>query len=150
MTYTIDKLKQLRDETGVSFSLCKTALEKANNDIEGAKKVLREMGVEQANKKTNRETKQGSFFSYIHHNKKVLAVLQLLCETDFVANNSDFQALGNDIVRQIASMDPKDIDELMKQDFIKDSSMTVEELLKQAILKIGENIVVAKFERWEM
>lgn len=150
MTYTIDHLKQLREETGVSFALCKQALEKSNNDIEKAKIELKKMGVEHAHKKAKREAKQGSFFSYIHHNKKIVATLELLCETDFVANNSDFQALGNDIVQQIASMNPDTKETLLKQPFIKDNSLTIEELIKQAILKIGENIIIGRFERWEI
>lgn len=146
----IKKLKQLRDETGISFNLCKKALDESDNDIEKAKKLLQKWGIEKAESKASRETKQGSLFSYIHHNKKVGVMLELQCETDFVALNEEFQQLGNTISMQIASMKPENKEELLKQPYVKDPQTTVENLIKEKILKIGENITIGRFQRWEM
>ncbi|HLL60722.1 MAG TPA: translation elongation factor Ts [Candidatus Nitrosocosmicus sp.] len=146
----IQKLKQLRDETGVSFNLCKKALDESGDDIEKSKSLLQEWGIEKAAGKANRETKQGSLFSYIHHNKKVAVMLELLCETDFVAANENFQKLGNTLAMQIASMNPKDKEELMTQPNIRDPKVTIDTLIKEQILKIGENIMIGRFERWEI
>jgi elongation factor Ts len=146
----IDNLKKLREETGVSFSLCKKALDEAVNDIENAKKLLSKWGVEKAEGKSGRDTKNGSIFSYIHHNKKVGVMLEILCETDFVARNSDFQELGNNIAMHIASMKPENLDELLKQDYVMEPSKTIETLLKEAILKIGENLKIGNFVRYEL
>jgi len=146
----MENLKKLRELTGVSFSLCKKALDEAGNDIEKAKALLSKWGVEKAEGKMNRETKQGSIFSYIHHNKKIGILLEIHCETDFVANNSDFQALGNNIAMHIASMKPENIEELFKQEYVMDSSKTIETLLKEAILRIGENLKIGNFVRYEL
>jgi elongation factor Ts len=146
----MENLKKLRELTGVSFSLCKKALDEAGNDIEKAKALLSKWGVEKAEGKMNRETKQGSIFSYIHHNKKIGVLLEIQCETDFVANNSDFQELGNNIAMHIASMKPENTEELFKQEYVMDSSKTIETLLKEAILRIGENLKIGKFVRYEL
>ena len=84
----IKKLKQLRLETGISIALCKKALEQSNNDILEAKKLLRKWGIENIKDKINHSTSQGAIFSYIHHNKKIAALVEILCETDFLANNN--------------------------------------------------------------
>ena len=136
--------------TGVSFSLCKKALDESGNDMEKAKKLLSKWGVEKAEGKSERETKNGSVFSYIHHNKKVGVLLEILCETDFVAKNSDFQELGNNVAMHIASMKPENAEELLKQDYIMEPSKTIETLLKEAILKIGENLKLGNFVRYEL
>ena len=146
----LDNLKKLRGETGVSFSLCKKALDEAENDIEKAKKLLSKWGVEKAEGKAGRDTKNGSIFSYIHHNNKIGVLLEIFCETDFVAKNSDFQELGNNIAMHIASMKPENSEELLKQCYIIDPSKTVETLLKEAILKIGENLKIGNFVRYEL
>lgn len=148
MAFDIDILKQLRAETGVSFSLCKKALEEASGNLEAAKKLLSKWGVEKAEGKADRETKEGSVFSYIHHNKKVGVLVEVLCETDFVAKNEDFQVLGRDIALQIASTNPENAEELLKQEFIKDPSKTIDQLVKEHILKIGENLTVGRFTRY--
>lgn len=149
-TVDITKLKQLREETGISYALCKKSLEDSGNDIEKAKKLLEGWGIEKAKSKANRETKQGSLFSYIHHNKKLGAFVEVLCETDFVATNEDFQTLGNDIAMHIASVHPESEAELLASLFIKDQSKTIDNLIKEYILKIGENIKIGKFVRFEI
>jgi len=148
--YTIDNLKQLRQQTGVSFTLCKKALEQSNDDIDKAKKILTKWGVEISLAKIQKATNEGSLFSYLHHNKKIGALLELLCETDFVAKNTDFQKLGQQLVMQIASMNPKNVKELLGQTYIKDLSKTIDNLIKEYILKIGENIKIGRFVRYEI
>jgi len=148
--YTIDNLKQLRQQTGVSFSLCKKALEQSNGDLNKAKKILCKWGAEISLAKTQKVTNEGSLFSYLHHNKKIGALLELLCETDFVAKNADFQKLGQQLVMQIASMNPKNVKELLNQAYIKDLSKTIDNLIKEYILKIGENIKIGRFVRYEI
>jgi len=148
--YTIQNLKKLRELTGVSVALCKKALEQSNNDIAAAKKLLEKWGTEISATKLEKTTNQGALFVYLHHNKKIGALLELGCETDFVAQNSDFQKLGQELVLQIASMKPKDVKELLSQAYIKDFSKTVDNLIKEYILKIGENIKVKRFVRYEI
>lgn len=143
-------LKQLREETGVSVSLCKKALDECKGDLEKAKKLLLSWGAEKVASKASRATGQGALFSYVHHNKKIAALVELLCETDFVAANSDFQHLGNEIAMQIASTAPKTIDELTKQEYIRDPSKKIEDLLKEAVLKFGENTKIGKIYRMEL
>lgn len=150
MTINLDKLKQLRAETNVSFSLCKKALEEAADDIEKAKKLLSKWGVEKAAGKADRETKEGAVFSYIHHNKKVGVLVEILCETDFVARNSDFAELGKNIAGQIAFVNPQNVDELLKSDSIREPGKTIDALVKEHILKIGENITIGKFSRFQI
>lgn len=145
--YTLNNLKKLREETGVSFALCKKALEEANNDIKKAKEILKKTGEAFFEKKKSKETKIGAIFTYLHHNHNVGVVLELLCETDFVAKNSDFINLGNDLAMQIASMAPANQEELIKQPYIKDQNKTIESLVKEYILKLGENIKIGHFFR---
>lgn len=146
----ISVLKSLREETGVSYSLCSKALTQAQGDIEAAKKLLSKWGVEKAESKASRETKQGAIFSYVHHNKKIASLVELLCETDFVAANADFQTLGADLAMHIASVNPSNADALLQSAFIREPSKTVETLIKEYILKIGENIKIGKFIRYGM
>lgn len=149
---TVDfaKLKQLRDETGISIALCKKALEESDNAIDKAKKLLEEWGIEKAKSKASRETKQGAVFSYIHHNKKIGALVEIFCETDFVATNDDFGTMGRDIAMHIASVSPENEKELLDSAFIKDPSKTIDNLIKEYILKIGENMKIGKFIRFEI
>ncbi len=145
-----EKLKKLRTETGVSFSLCKKALEETNNDMDASKKKLQEWGAKAASKKADRETGQGGIFSYVHHNKKIAALLELQTETDFVSGNDEFQKLGLELAMQIASVPAQTPEEFVKQPYIRDPGKTIDELIKDAILKFGENIRVSRFVRWEL
>ncbi len=145
-----EKLKQLRTETGVSFSLCKKALEECNNNTEQAKKKLQEWGAKKASEKSERETKQGGIFSYVHHNKKVAGFVELMTETDFVSGNTEFQHLGQEIAMQLASVSAANTEELLKQEYIREPGKTIDALIKEAILKFGENIKLARIQRWEL
>ena len=146
----IKKLKQLRDETEVSFSLIKKALEETDNDIAKAKKKLQDWGAEKVTKVAGRSTSQGGIYSYIHHDGKTAGLVELLCETDFVSGNSDFKSFGREIAMQVASFNPKNAEDLLKQEYIRDSSKTIEDLLKEAVLKFGENIKISRILRWKL
>lgn len=146
----IELLKKLRNETQVSLADCRKALEESDNNYDKAKDWLKKHGLEKAAKKSDRETSQGLVESYIHQNGRVGVLVEVLCETDFVARTDDFKKLAHEIALQIAAMNPKDVDVLLKQEFIKDTSVTIEAMVKQAIAKIGENITVKRFSRIEI
>ncbi len=148
--YDIKKLKQLREDTGVSFSLCKKALEETGNDIDKSKILLNKWGADKAKDKSERKIAAGAIFSYVHHNKKIASMIELGCETDFVSANKEFQLLGQELAMQAASIDAKTIPEFEKQEYIRDPSKKISDLLKEAILKFGENIKVIKTIRWEI
>lgn len=146
----ISKLKQLRSETGISITLCKKALEQSGNDLEKSKKLLSEWGIKKVKDKMQRPTSQGAIFSYVHHNRKVASLVELFCETDFVSGNAEFQRLGQELSMQVASIPAKKVEELMKQEYIRDSSKKISDLVKEAVLKFGENIKIGRFLRWTL
>ena len=146
----MDKLKQLRSETGVSYALCQKALTAAGGDLEKARVELQMQGAEVAKKKADRATDEGNVFSYIHHNKKIGALITLLCETDFVAKNDGFQEVGNDVAMQVASTNPENLEALLKEKFIKDPSKTIDDLVKGLVLSLGENISIGEMNRFEI
>lgn len=150
MAVDVKLIKKLRDETQASIADCRVALEESKGNYDKAIEWLKKKGIEKAAKKADRETAQGLVESYIHLNGKVGALVQVLCETDFVARTDDFKHLTHEIAMQVAAMDPKDVDALLKQEYIRDSSVTIEDLIKQTIAKLGENIVVKKFTRFEI
>jgi len=192
---TINQIKQLREETGVSITECKKALEEANEDLEKAKEVLRKWGKKLAEKKSSRETKEGLIESYIHPNQKIGVILDIRCETDFVRKSEQFKKLAHDLTLQIAGMKPsyikpEDVPEdliarereiykeqfsksgkpekimqgiiegkikkhleeicLISQPFVKNPDKTVQDLINDAIAKLGENIIVKRFTRYEI
>jgi len=144
------KLKKLREDTGVSFALCKKALEETKNNIDKAKQKLAEWGAEKVIEKQSRSTLQGCIFSYIHHNGKVASLVELLCETDFVSGNAEFKKLGAEIAMQVASIPAKDTEKLLSQEYIRDPVKTISDLIKEAVLKFGENIKIGKFVRYQL
>ncbi|OGK23785.1 hypothetical protein A2954_03125 [Candidatus Roizmanbacteria bacterium RIFCSPLOWO2_01_FULL_37_12] len=146
----INKLKQLRNETGISIALCKKALEETSGDLKKAKNLLNKWGIEKNSDKNQRTTSQGSIFSYIHHNGKIAGFVELLSETDFVSNNADFQKLGKEITLQVASLPAKTAGQLLKQDYIRDPGKKISDLINEAVLKFGENIKIGKILRWEL
>ncbi|MCX6718392.1 MAG: elongation factor Ts [Candidatus Staskawiczbacteria bacterium] len=199
---TIDQIKQLREETGVSPTEIKKALEEANGDTEKAKDLLRIWGKKVLNKKTSRETKAGLIETYLHQNAQSGVLLDIRCETDFVSKSPDFKSLAHEICLQIVSMKPlyvkeEDIPEeilesekviykeqakeskkpekiaeqiiegklqkykaevsLMSQNWIKDDSLgrtgkakTIKNLVEDTVAKVGENIEVKRFARYEI
>jgi len=144
----IKKLKTLREKTGVSLSLCKKALEESNNNLEQAEKLLQIWGAQVLSKKAGATTSEGAIFSYVHHNKKVASLVEIVCQTDFVAKNEDFQKLGQEIAMQIASTPAENIEQLLLQEYIRDPEKKIADLLNEAALKFGENIKITRFLRW--
>ncbi|MBU3934502.1 elongation factor Ts [Patescibacteria group bacterium] len=192
---SIDQIRQLREETGVSPTECKKALTEAKGDVKKAKELLRIWGKSVANKKTAREAKRGLVDSYIHPTLKTGVLLDIRCESDFVAKSEEFKKLAHEICLQIAAMKPlyikeddipeefldgekkiykeqfkdsgkpqKIIDQiiegklkkyraeesLLSQFWIKDDSKTIKGLIEEAVAKIGENIEIKRFVRYEI
>ncbi len=146
----IKLIKQLREETQASISDIKMALEESKGDSKNAIEWLKKRGLEKAEKKTGRETGEGLVEAYIHQNGKVGVLVELLCETDFVARTEEFKKLAHEVAMQVAAMDPKNVDALLKQEYIRDNSQTIEQLVKGVIGKLGENIKINSFSRIEI
>lgn len=143
-------IKKLRDETSASIADCRRALDESEGDYNKALAWLQKRAAEIAAKKADRETSQGLIESYIHGGGKVGVLVELLCETDFVAKTDEFKHLAKEIAMQVAAMNPESVEDLLKQDYIRDGSKTIEGLIKAAIGKIGENITVKRFVRFEI
>ena len=146
---TVDQIKKLREETGVSISECKKALEGAKGDIKKAKEILKKLGRGFAKIKKEREVKSGLIESYIHSGKKIGAIVELHCESDFVAKSEDFQKLAHELCLQIVAIPPEEIP-LLKQPYIRDEAKTVRDLIDEYISKFGENIIIKRFARFEI
>lgn len=144
---TAEQIKEFRQKTGFSIMECKKSLEETDGDVEKAQKILIKKGAEKALKKSKRTVGQGLIESYIHNSGKIGVVLELNCETDFVARNEKFKNLAHDLALHIAAMDPKDQNELLAQPFIKDEKKTIDDLIKESIGQLGENIKIGKFAR---
>ncbi|MBI3103432.1 translation elongation factor Ts [Candidatus Daviesbacteria bacterium] len=142
----IDLIKKLREKTGAGIADCRQALEEAKGDMEKAKEWLKARGLERGVSKSEREVKAGIVETY-SHSGKVGVLVELLCETDFVARTDDFKNLAHELSLQIASMNPSSVEELLAQEYIRDATMTVDQLIKSVIGKLGENIKVGRFER---
>jgi len=147
---TIEDVKNLRSRTGVSIMQCKKALEASNGDFNKALEELKTKGAEIASKKSERELKSGIIQAYVHNDKKTGSILELLCETDFVAKNEDFQKTAHDIVMHITAMNPENKEELLAQSFIKDSNKTINQLIEENIQRFGENIEIGYFIRYSI
>lgn len=150
MKISNDLIRKLRDETGAPVIRVKKVLEEFKGDEAKALAVLKKEGFEKAEKRGGRATEQGKVFAYTHHTGKVATLVELLCETDFVARNELFETLGADLAMQVASMKPKTASELEKQDFIKDPSKKISDLVKEVIAKTGENVRIGRIHRVEL
>ena len=195
MASTIEKIKQLREETAAGMMDVKRALEESDGDIEGARRVLRERGQAIAAKKSQRDTNEGLIEAYVHFNGRVGTLVEVNCETDFVARTQDFKQFARDVALHVASMNPmtvtpediprealeeersiaekqaaqmgkpenitqrivegrmkKFVSEkaLLTQAYVKEPDKTVGDLLQETIQKVGENIVVRRFVRYEL
>jgi len=143
-----DLIQKLREQTGAGVMDVKRALEQAGGDETKIIEILREKAQKIAEKKqAEREAKQGIVKAYVHGNKKIGTLVQLACETDFVAKNEEFQQLAHDIAMQIAAMNPENTSDLLNQKFIKDDSKTINDLITEKIAKLGEKIEVKKMVR---
>ncbi len=143
-------VKELRTKTGASMMECKKALEETRGDLAAAEAVLSRRGAEIAENKAERQTRSGLVASYVHANQKIGVLLEINCETDFVARNEIFQALAHDLCLQIAASPAANVEELLEQPFIKDPAKCVRDLLNDVVGKLGENIKVGKFIRFEI
>jgi elongation factor Ts len=146
----IELVKKLRAELGLGMMEIKSALEEAEGDETKAKQILKEKGFKKADSKSERETHQGRVATYTHSTGKIGVMVEFLCETDFVAKHEDFLTLTKELCLQVAAMDPETVEELMKQEFVKDSSKTIEEMVKALIVKFGENMKINRFARFEI
>jgi elongation factor Ts len=158
-------IKELRDATGAGVMDAKRALDETEGDLKKAAEIIREKGIAAAAKRSERDTNQGVVESYIHGGGRIGVLLELNCETDFVANTADFRQLARDIAMQIAAMNPAvvHIDDrtvehegsdaeivLMAQPFIKEPGRTIADLVKDVIARTGENVRVTRFVRFEL
>lgn len=195
MAISAEQVKELRDATGAGILDCRKALEEASGDLEKAMEVLRERGLAKAAKRAEREASEGYLDLYSHGDGRVGVMVEVNCETDFVARSDAFRTFAHEIALQVAANDPQYIDEedipdevlareredarrfalqegkpehvidrivegrlekftdevcLLRQPYIRDDSITIQELLNQNIAAIGENIVIRRFVRWEV
>ncbi|MBI2166182.1 MAG: translation elongation factor Ts [Chloroflexi bacterium] len=165
MAVNLDSIKALRELTGAGIMDCKEALEKAAGDLKMAQDILREKGFAAAAKKLGRETKQGLVEAYIHSGGRIASLVELNCETDFVARTPEFKDLAHSIAMQVAAMDPKYVSlaevpaenglkpeevALLAQPFIKDPTRTVQDLVTEFVSRVGENIRVRRFIRFSL
>lgn len=163
MTIDITIIQSLRAKTGAGVADCKAVLEETNGDLVAAEKLLRERGAIKAAKRTDKETNEGVITSYIHAGGKVGVLLMLTCETDFVSRNEKFQALARELAMQVAAADPlyirpedipagsEEADEeacLLKQRYIKNEDVTIEQLINEHVASLGERIEVKRFVRF--
>jgi elongation factor Ts len=169
-------VRELRDRTGAGIMDCKNALEQSGGNIEQAAQLLREQGLASADKKSGRRAAEGLIVSYIHGNNRFGSLVELNCETDFVARTEDFTQLAQDIALHVVGMNPRYVSEeeisdheraagvdefgsesaflnatlIGRQQFVRDGSRTVDEMIRDAIARIGENIVLRRFVRYEL
>lgn len=165
MAIPVEDIKTLRDATGAGVMDSKRALEEAGGDLRKAEEILRLQGIASAAKKANRETNQGLVESYIHSGGRIGAIVEVNCETDFVARTDDFRDLAHNLAMQVAAMSPTYVDEssapegaemdasqdcLLNQPFIRDPSKTVQDLVNETVGKLGENVRVRRFSRFSL
>ena len=159
---TTELIRTLRDQTGAGIMDCKQALEGTDGDLDKAAEVLRNKGLSDTAKRVGRATNEGVIESYIHTGGRVGAIVELGCESDFVARTDEFRQMAHDIAMQVAAMapvylDPEDVEKgderppaqvaLLAQPFIKNSSSSVGELVRELAAKMGENVKVIRFQR---
>jgi len=162
---TTEQIKNLREECGAGIMDCRNALKEANGDKAKALEILNKQGFAKAAKSANRVAKQGLVVSYIHGEGRIGSLVEINCETDFVARTAEFQELAHNVAMQVAAMEPKYMSKnecpadesadittvcLLQQLYIKDPSKTIQDLVTELIAKTGENIVVSRFARFEL
>lgn len=150
MSYSAADVKKLREESGAGVMDCKKALEEANGNYKKAMEIVKAKGMERAEKKQDRVTQEGYIAQYVHGDGKTAALVELRCETDFVARNDELRDIGRDVAMQVVSMNPETLEELLEQEFIKDGSVTIADYVKALSGKVGEKIVVHRFARFQV
>lgn len=147
--YSIEAIKELREQTGLSIMDIKNALIESRGDQEKALEILKDKGLSVMKKRAEKSARQGIVESYVHQGRiGVLVVLN--CETDFVARNQDFQHLAHELALQISAMKPANVQELLEQEYIRDPTQKVKDILSAMTGKVGEKIVISKFVRLEL
>lgn len=144
----IETLKKLREETGAGMLEIRQALETHGDDYDKAKAELLAKGAAKAAKKADRVTKDGLVHAYIHGTGKVGSMIALACETDFVAKTDDFQKLCHEIAMQVCTETYNDVDEVLKSEYMRDASKTIQDLINDTIAKVGEKIELKSFVRF--
>ena len=165
MEITIEQIKDLRQDSGAGIMDCRNALKETNGDKAKALELLQKLGMVKAQKTAGRTAKQGLVASYIHGGGRIGALVEVNCETDFVARTAEFQDLAKNIAMQVAAMDPQYLSKdscptgveidfqnvcLLLQPYIKDPTKNVQDLVTELIAKTGENIVISRFSRFEL
>ena len=165
MEVSVNSIKELREQTGAGIMACKRALQETKGNMDEAQQYLINKGISSAAKKASRVTNEGLIEAYIHSGGRIGALVELNCETDFVARTDDFKTLAHDVAMQVAAMGPVyiDIDDvpeeetgdpqglcLLQQPFIKDPAISIKDLVEQAIGKLGENVKIGKFTRFSL
>ena len=161
MASTTELIKEHRERTSAGVMDCKKALDESNGNVDKAEQILKEQGIASAAKKAGRDTDQGLIETYIHSGGRIGAMVEVNCETDFVARTKEFSDLAHDIAMQIAAMNPSTLEEnntdvasdnssLLQQPFIKDPSKNIQELINETVGKLGENIRVRRFKRFSL
>ena len=165
MQISVDLIKALRQRTSAGVMDSKRALEEAGGDVDRAEEILREQGIASAAKKAGRETSEGLVETYVHSGGRIGAMVELNCETDFVARTPEFRELAHDVALQVAAMSPQYVDAedipegepaepeescLLRQPFIKDTTRTVGDLVTETVGRLGENIRIRRFSRFSL
>lgn len=165
MEIPVAMVKELREKTGVSIIECKKALTETKGDLEKAIQILKQQGLALAEKKADRVVTEGGIEAYVHPGGRIGVIIEVNCETDFVARTDEFRELIHDLALQVAAMAPKSVSPaelppdsninpqeacLLLQPFIKDNSKTVQDVINEVIAKVGENIKVRRFVRFEL
>ncbi len=165
MAISVDDIKALRERTGAGVMHSKRALEEADGDLKKAAEILGEQGMASAAKKSGRATNEGLVEAYIHSGGRVGAIVEVNCETDFVARTPEFKALAHDVAMQVAAMSPRYLDgeelpederadaedqTLLRQAFIRDPSRTIQDLVQETAAKLGENVRISRFDRFAL
>ena len=147
---TMEDIKKLREETSAGVMDAKKALEESDGDMKKAKEWIVKKGISRADKKADRETGSGLVFAYIHHTGTSGAMVELACETDFVARTDDFQLLAKELAMQVTSSSPENVTDFLTQDYIRESDKTIQDLIKIYSGKLGEKIDLKRFVRYQL
>lgn len=144
------QVKKLRDETGAPIMEVRRALKETNGEEKEARETLKKRGLEKIAKRSNRETAQGLIETYAHADGKIGSMVYLSCETDFVARTDEFKNLAKELAMQVAAMNPEDTKEMLDQEYIRDPSKKVSDLVSEIAAKTGENVKIQRISRFSL
>jgi elongation factor Ts len=146
----MEQIKELREKTGAGVMDAKRALTESDGNMKKAEEWIAKKGLARAESKADRETAAGVVYAYVHHDKQSGALVELDCETDFVARTDDFVNLAKELAMQVTSMSPETVEEFIKQDYVRDPKKTIEEVIKGVSGKVGEKIELKRFSRFKV